>query len=93
MDDSAEDVGSGDSRADRCRRAWVWREEPEAPVGSGPVVVLEVLGENRLQVAPRQDEQMVEAVLSDRAHPALGERVGPRWQQHRIPKVISELSG
>ncbi len=32
-------------------------------------------------------------VLLDVLHDALDAGLGPRWQQHRIPKVISELSG
>ena len=43
----------------------------------GRVVVVEVLGQDSLQLAARENEQVVEAVLGDGADPALGERVRP----------------
>lgn len=53
-------------------------------MGSGPVVVLHVLGEDSLQVGSREHEEVIEALLSDGTHPtfgtafALGERTGVR---------------
>ena len=78
VDDSAEDVCAFHLRADGGGRGRDRLFELQAPVGSGPVVVLDVLGEDCLQVALGHDEQVVEAVLSHGAHPTLGERVGPR---------------
>ena len=57
------------------------------------VVVRQVLGQDLLEMTTSEDEEPVQALPTDGAHEALGEGVGPRWQQHRIPKVIIELSG
>ncbi|MHB1720075.1 MAG: hypothetical protein ACYCS4_10165 [Acidimicrobiales bacterium] len=56
------------------------------------VVVAEALVDGRFKVTPGQDEQVLEALGVDGPHEPIGEGVGPRWQQHRIPKVIGEPS-
>ncbi len=45
---------------------------------SAPVVVLDVLGEYSLQVAPGEHEQVVEAILAGSSDPAFGKGVRPR---------------
>ena len=52
--------------------------EVKAAMRSAPVVVRDVLGKDSLKVMPRDDEQVIEAVLSDGAHPSLGEGVRVR---------------
>ena len=43
-----------------------------------PVVeIADILGQDLLQMALIEYEQMVEALGPDRSHPALGDRVGP----------------
>jgi hypothetical protein len=54
---------------------WVWRCQPERPVGTVAVVMLDVDPEDLLQVAAADDQQPVQALGADRPHPALGVRV------------------
>jgi len=78
VDEPADDIASADGAGQvgggGGRPRW---GELEAAMRPGRVVVVEVLGEDRLQVAARENEQVVEAVLGDGADPALGERVRP----------------
>src|SRR6516165_1141504 len=78
VDEPADDIASADGAGQvgggGGRPRW---GELEAAMRPGRVVVVEVLGEDRLQVAARENEQVVEAVLADGADPALGERVRP----------------
>ena len=90
MHDPAGDGGTDDLGAERADRARDRRGELLASVRAGPVVVLDVLAEDRLQVAARQDEQMVEAVLSHRAPPALGDGVGPRGAHRDLDSFDAE---
>ena len=46
----------------------------KASVGTGLVVVAEVLGEHGLEVTAGEDEHVVHALLACSPHPALGER-------------------
>ena len=77
--DGAGQVGGGGGRP-----RW---GELEAAMRPGRVVVVEVLGEDRLQVAARENEQVVEAVLADGADPALGERVVTSRQLQLMMKI------
>ena len=45
---------------------------------SSQVVVVDELGQDILEVPPAEDQQLVETLAPDRAHPALSERVGAR---------------
>ena len=54
----------------------VWRLQPQRPVGTVSVVMPDVDAEDLLQVAAADDQQPVQALGTDRAHPAL--RVGVR---------------
>lgn len=69
MDDPAEDVASADrsARGLLVHRCGMWRLETEATVGTSPVAMIDVLGEYRLEVTSAEDQEMVEAVVSDRA--------------------------
>jgi len=58
------------------RRMW-WREV-KAAMRPAPVVVADVLGKDSLEVSSGEREDVVQAVLSDGAHPAFGERVRVR---------------
>ena len=48
------------------------------------VVVEEVLDHHGLEVASVEDEEVIQAVVSDGAHEALGERVRPRGADRRL---------
>lgn len=78
MNESAKDVAAADgaSAGGLCGGAW-WREVLAA-MRSAPVVVLDVLGEYSLQVAPGEHEQVVEAILAVSSDPAFGKGVRPR---------------
>jgi len=54
----------------------IWWLQPERPVGTVSVVMLDVDPKDLLQVAAPNDQQPVQALGADRAHPAL--RVGVR---------------
>jgi hypothetical protein len=77
-DEAAEQVAALDdrhrSRGGRCRCTVgdVRRAEVERAVGSVVVVVRDVDAQDVLELAPAEDEQAVEAVVSDCAHPAFG---------------------
>lgn len=60
------------------RRAGKRLLEGEPAVGTDSVVVAHVLGEHHLEMATGDDEEVVEAVLTDGAHEALGKGVRPR---------------
>src|SRR6266540_717209 len=80
MDESAENVVAADLRPGYRlgTRSGIGRLKVEAPMRSGPIVVLGVRAEDALQVAPAEDKDVVEAFSSNRADPSLGERVRPR---------------
>ncbi len=78
MDESAEDVLSTHRSRPISRRAWLRRDEFEASVRSSPVVMTDVLDENRLEVLAAEDEEVVQAVLSHRSHPSFGECIRAR---------------
>jgi hypothetical protein len=52
-------------------------------MGSVAVVVTEVFGNDRLQVATAEDQRAVKALTPHRADEALGERVGPGRSDRR----------
>jgi hypothetical protein len=64
----------------------VWRLQQQRPVGTVAVVMLDVGAQDLLEVAATDDQQPVEALGADGAHPALrvGIRLGrPDWgHQH-----------
>ena len=72
---------------------WTWRLQPERPMRSVRVVVLDVDPEHLFQVASPNDQQPVQALGPDRADPAFRMGVGPRRQLHPMPQMSSELSG
>ena len=53
------------------------RIEFESAMMSSAVVMIDVLGEDRLDVASTEDQEVVQAVFSDGASPAFGKRVRP----------------
>jgi len=80
MDESAENVVAADLRPGYRlgTRSGIGRLKVEAPMRSGPIVVLGIRAKDALQVAPAEDKDVVEAFSSNRADPSLGERVRPR---------------
>ena len=50
----------------------------------GLVVVLRVRAEDALQVAPAEDEDVIQALPTNRPNPPLGERVRPRCADRRL---------
>ena len=75
MDDAAEDVAPADLAGSWLLVARQGGREPTSAVRARLVVVADVVAEHRFEVTFRADEQVVEAVFTDRPHPALGERV------------------
>jgi hypothetical protein len=72
MDDAAEDVAAHDNTAVRGARAGEWRLELETAVGPGFVVMANVLGENDLEMSLRDNQEVIETVLSDVKGPKTG---------------------
>ena len=64
VDEPAEDVSPPDSRASHSLRTGsrIRRSKVDAPVRPGPVVVLGVRVQDTLQMAPAEDQYVVEAV-------------------------------
>jgi hypothetical protein len=60
----------------------IWWSQPECPVGTVAVVMLDINPEDLLQVAAANDQQPVQALGADGPNPALGVGVGlwrPDW--------------
>jgi hypothetical protein len=92
VDESAEDVTSPNGSHAAVDGMWVRRGELKAAVGTSPVVVADVLGEDPFQLASGEHEQVIEAVFSDRAHPSFG--VGIRsWRSDRSPDGLGADRG
>ena len=60
------------------------RIEVESAMRSSAVVMIDVLGEDRLDVASTEDQEVVQAVFSDGANPAFGKRVRPWGAARRL---------
>ena len=59
MDEAAEDVApTNGAGADGVGR-WSWRHQLQSAMGPRPVVVVDVLDEDRFEVTPREHEQVV----------------------------------
>jgi hypothetical protein len=56
-------------------------------MGTMPVVVHQVLGQNLLEVAAAEDEKSVEALSADGPHETFGDGVGVRLQLHPVVKI------
>jgi hypothetical protein len=80
VNDAAQDVSTDGPFVANSRghRAGEWHVELDTSVGSGFVVVTDVLAENDLEMSLRDNQQVVETVLSDSPHKALGEGIRPR---------------
>lgn len=78
MDDAAEHVAPADRSGSGfvLGRCGLRRVEFEGTVWPSSVVVVEVLAQDRLEVTPAEYQEVVEAVVSDGADEAFGERVG-----------------
>ncbi len=70
-----------------------WHVKVDAAVGSSRVVVPDVVGQDTLEVAAAPDQNPVQAFGSDGSYPALGVRVGPRSQLHRMRMIGFDVSG
>jgi hypothetical protein len=62
-------------------------------MGTVIVVVAGVLGEHCRELPCAEDECPVKALPAHSADPALGDRVGPRSQLHRMRTIGSDASG
>lgn len=82
VDDPAKDIVAMDRARERGARG-LGQPEPEPAVKAGFVVMAEVLGEDGLELAAGEDEQVVQALLAYSPHPALGVRVRPRCPHGR----------
>ena len=80
MDYAAENIATDYLAVDggRGRGAGEWLVEMETAMRPGFVVMAEVLGEQRLEMSSRHDEEVIEALLADGPHEPLGESVRPR---------------
>jgi hypothetical protein len=84
VDESAESITPQDP--ERARRSRIispiWRLLGQAPMWAMSVVMIDVLGQDMLQVALPGDEDPVGAFSADAADPAFGDRVRP-WRPYR----------
>src|SRR5215471_21659997 len=67
------------------RACWrrAWRLLSHRPMRAPVVEITDVLGQDLLQMALIEDENVVQALGPDRSHPALGDRVGSRRSERR----------
>jgi len=69
------------------------RFKVEAPMRSGPVVVLGIRAEDAPQVTPPEDEDVIDALSTDGAHPTFRDGVRLRranWRPHHAEPVRPE---
>jgi hypothetical protein len=88
VNDPAQDVAATDGS--RGRPVFLARHRGghvKASVGTGLVGVADILGKHGLEMGPGDNEEVVEAVLADRAHPAFGERVVTSRQLQLMMKI------
>jgi hypothetical protein len=102
VDEPAEDCATTDPRAShpfrgRSRIRWT---KLERPVWSRPAVVLGMDGKDSLQVTPAEDEEVIRALSSSCADPAVRERVHPWGPDRRLedsglfgPEDVVERTG
>jgi hypothetical protein len=95
VDESAEQVVTSDGGCCAgvvvvCGAAAVWRSEPERTVRPVPVVVLCVHAQDTFEMSASEDEDAIQAVAADRAHPALGVGVRVRGL-HGCPDHLDPL--
>jgi Rhodopirellula transposase DDE domain len=84
MDQAIHAIAAHDLSDDRRRPAGRSRRvQGESPVGSGRVVVVDVLVQDPLEVALAEDEHPVQAFPADGADPPLGMRAGARRLERR----------
>ena len=95
MDESAEQVATAKAGG-RWQRRWfaaARREQLESSVWPVLVVVTPVNAEHVLEMAAAEDEDPVEAVGANRAHPTLGEGVrvrGLNWRADDLDALAGE---
>jgi hypothetical protein len=92
MDQAAEDVDAFDAagnwqRGYRRGRGGHRNVEIDAAVGTGRVVVLEIPGEDTLEVLPAPDQCPVQTFGADGAHPSLGVRVRLRRPRRDLDRL------
>ncbi len=97
MDESAEQVATAKAGG-RWQRRWfaaARREQLESSVWPVLVVVTPVNAEHVLEMAAAEDEDPVEAVGANRAHPTLGEGVrvrGLNWRADDLDASVRKTS-
>ena len=69
---------------------WFQFERAMRPVR---VVVVDVDAQDTLKLSTARDQEPVETVAADRAHPALGDRVGKSRRLRSMSSLRSELFG
>jgi len=95
MDESAEQIAAVEASR-RCLRRWfgaVRREQLESAVWPVLVVVAPVDAEHVLEMAAAEDEDPIETVGANRAHPPLGEGVCVRrlhWAADYLDALAAE---
>jgi hypothetical protein len=91
VDESIEDIAPADPHPSGSLGSGfgIGRKKVNAPARPGPVVVIGVRGEDAQQVAPAEDQHVVEALSSNGADRALRERVRPRRTDGRLHDLES----
>ena len=72
---------------------WVGRSLFQRPVWTVPVVVINIVGQESVQLPGSEDQGAVEQLSACGAHPALRERVGRRSQLHRMRTIGTDVCG
>ena len=91
MNYPAEDIMATDRPKALRLRYGLGHREMEPAVRTGPVVLLDVVAENRLELTARNGEELVQALPTDCPHPAFSELVGPgAWTGVRAASMPAE---
>jgi hypothetical protein len=77
VDEAAEDIASPEDPGAVASRVGLRGAKVEPAMRASPGVVIDVLGEDGLQVASAEDQEVVEALSPNSAHPAFRIRVRP----------------
>jgi len=93
VDEAAEDIASPEDPGAVASRVGLRGAKVEPAMRASPGVVIDVLGEDGLQMASAEDQEVVEALGPNSAHPAFRIRVRQRCRLPMMETLGPEPSG
>ncbi len=84
MKDAAQDIAAVNGALDRCRWERNRRLLLKSLMGTGAIVVVDILLQHAVQMPCTEDEQAIQAFLTHRANPAFGIGIGVGCSKRRM---------